>query len=35
VDAQDRVPAIRRIITEMVWHMILSQAPYKAVQKRR
>ena len=27
------VPAIRRIITEMVWRMILFQPQYKAVQK--
>src|SRR5258707_15551841 len=29
------VPAIRRIITEMVWRMILFQPEYKAVQKWR
>ena len=29
------VPAIRRIITEMVWRMILFQPQYKAVQKWR
>jgi hypothetical protein len=29
------VPAIRRIITEMVWRMILFQPDYKAVQKWR
>ena len=29
------VPAIRRIITEMVWRMILFQPNYKAVQKWR
>src|SRR6201987_4928803 len=29
------VPAIRRIITEMVWRMILFQPEYKAVQKGR
>ena len=27
------VPAIRRIIVEMVWRMILFQPQYKAVQK--
>jgi transposase len=29
------LPAIRRIITEMVWRMILFQPEYKAVQKWR
>jgi transposase len=29
------VPAIRRILTEMVWRMILFQPDYKAVQKWR
>ena len=29
------VPAIRRIITEMVWRMVLFQPQYKAVQKWR
>src|SRR5258708_37410845 len=29
------VPAIRRIITEMVWRMILFQPQYKSVQKWR
>jgi transposase len=29
------VPAIRRILTEMVWRMILFQPEYKAVQKWR
>jgi transposase len=29
------VPAIRRIITEMVWRMVLFQPEYKAVQKWR
>ena len=29
------VPALRRIITEMVWRMILFQPEYKAVQKWR
>jgi len=29
------VPAIRRLITEMVWRMILFQPQYKAVQKWR
>src|SRR5260370_10307021 len=29
------VPAIRRIITEMVWRMILFQPEYKGVQKWR
>ena len=29
------LPAIRRIITEMVWRMILFQPEYKPVQKWR
>ena len=29
------LPALRRIITEMVWRMILFQPEYKAVQKWR
>src|ERR1700745_4483878 len=29
------VPAIRRILTEMVWRMILFQPEYKPVQKWR